>query len=119
MRQRCCVCQVIGGPTGTGLQLGKATFLAAGKGRREMFLLLLFNSFSFLPWPSLSSPLLSLLSFFSLSVGDDTKRPTRVDVSLNPNSVNQSIHMMRPQFTMYLHIVFQNVSLDSFCTVLP
>ena len=50
----------------------RPAFLAAGKGRGGMFLFLLFNSFSFLPWPSLSS-LLSLLSFFSLSVGDDTK----------------------------------------------
>ena len=29
--------------------------------------------FLFLPCPSLSSPLLSLLSLFSLSLGDDTK----------------------------------------------
>ena len=34
---------------------------------------------------SLSSPLLSL---FSLSLGDDTKWPTRVDVLLNPNTIN-------------------------------
>ena len=68
--------------------------LAAGKGRGGMFLFLLFlhfNSFSFLPCPSLSSPLLSLLSLFSLSLGDDTKRPTRVDLSLNSqlNQINQ------------------------------
>ena len=42
--------------------------------------------FLFLLCPSLSS---LLLSFFSLSLGDDTKRPTRVDVSLNPNTINQ------------------------------
>ena len=54
------------------------------------FLLFLhFHSFSFLPCPFLSSLLLSLLSLFSLSVGDDTKWPTGVDVSLNPNSFNQ------------------------------
>ena len=38
------------------------------------------------PCPSLSSPLLSLLSVFSFSLGDDTKWPTRVDMSLNPNT---------------------------------
>ena len=40
-----------------------------------------------LPCPSLSSPLLSLLSLFSLSLGDDTKWPTKIDVSLNPNKI--------------------------------
>ena len=65
--------------------------LAAGKGRGKMFLFLLFlhfHSFSFLPCPSFSSPLLNLLSLFSLSLGDDTKWPTRVDVTLSPNSIN-------------------------------
>ena len=46
--------------------------------------------FIFLSYPSLSSPLLSLLSLFSLSLGDDTTCPTRVDVSLNPNTLNDS-----------------------------
>ena len=70
--------------------------LAAGKGRGGMFLFLLFlhfHSFSFLPCPSLSSPILSLLSIFSLTLGDDTEWPTRVDVSLNPNSINQSFFL--------------------------
>ena len=42
------------------------------------------------PWccPFLSSPLLSLLSLFSPYLGDDTKWPTRDDVSLNPNTIN-------------------------------
>ena len=44
--------------------------------------------FLFLPCPSLSSSLLSLLPLFSLSLGDDTKCLTRVDVSLNPNTIN-------------------------------
>ena len=44
--------------------------------------------FLFLPCPSLSC-LLSHLSLFSLSLEDDTKWPTRVDVSLNPNTINQ------------------------------
>ena len=47
--------------------------------------------FLFLPCPSLSSLLLSLLSLFSLSLGDDTKWPTRVNVSLNPNTINLAI----------------------------
>ena len=47
--------------------------------------------FLFLPCPSLSSPLPSLLSHFSLSLGDDTKWPTRVDVSLNPNSIKKKL----------------------------
>ena len=68
----------------------RPAILVAGKGRRRMFLLLLFlhfHSCSFLPCPSISSPLLSL---FSLSLGDDTKWPTRVDVSLIHNTINRS-----------------------------
>ena len=59
----------------------------AGKGRGGMFLFLLFlhfHSYSSLPCPSLSS----LLSLFSLSLGGNTKWPTRADVLLNPNSIN-------------------------------
>ena len=44
----------------------------------------------FLPCPSLISPLLSLLSLFSLSLEDDIKWPTRVDVSLNPSSIKKN-----------------------------
>ena len=68
--------------------------LASGKGRGGMFLFLLFlhcHSFSFLPCPSLLSPLLPLLSLFSRSLGDETQWPTRVGVSLNPNTINQLI----------------------------
>ena len=62
--------------------LARPTVLAAGKGRGNfLFLLFLyFHSFSFLPYPSFSSPLISLLS---LSLGDNTKLPRRVDM-LNP-----------------------------------
>ena len=59
----------------------RPAFLVTGKGTGGMFLFLLFlrcHSFSFLPCPSLSSPLLSLLSLFSLSLRDDIKWPTRV-----------------------------------------
>ena len=55
----------------------RPAILVAGKGRRGMFLFLLFLHFH-TPIPlsspsSLSSLLLSLLSLFSLSLGDDTK----------------------------------------------
>ena len=74
----------------------RPAILVAGKDRWGIFLFLLFlhfHSCSFLPCPSLSSLLLSLLSLFSLSLGDNTKWPTRVDVSLNPNTINQSINL--------------------------
>ena len=54
----------------------RPTILVAGKGRRGIFISsvsLLSFLFHFLPCPSLSSPLLSLLSLFSLSLGDNTK----------------------------------------------
>ena len=61
----------------------RPAILVVGKGRGGMFLLLLFLHFhscsSFFP-----VPLFHLLSLFSLLLGDDTKWPTRVDVSLNP-----------------------------------
>ena len=45
-------------------------------------------SFTFFHFPLSSlSLLLFLLSLFSLSLGDDTKWLTRVDVSLNPNTI--------------------------------
>ena len=66
--------------------------LVAGKGRGGIFFISSVSTLSFLflflPCPSLPSPLLSILSLFSLFLGDDTKWPTRVDVSLNPNSIN-------------------------------
>ena len=68
----------------------RPAILVAGKGWGGMFLFLLFLQFHscfcfFLAHGSLSSPLLYL---FSLSLGDNTKWPTRVDVSLNPNAIN-------------------------------
>ena len=54
----------------------RPAILVAGKGRRGMFLFLLFLHFHSVPLsscPSLSSPLLSLLYLFSLSLGDNTK----------------------------------------------
>ena len=54
----------------------RPAILVAGKGRGERFYFVWF--FTFIPVPlsslsSLSSPLLSILSLFSLSLGDDTK----------------------------------------------
>ena len=72
--------------------LARPAVLAAGKGRGGMFLFLLFlhfHSFS----SSFPVPLFHLLYYLfylsSLSLGDNTKWPTRVDVSLNPNSVKK------------------------------
>ena len=66
--------------------------LVADKDSVGMFLFLLFLHFhscsSFFPVSLIySSLLLSLLSLFSLSLGDDPKRSTRVDVSLNPDTI--------------------------------
>ena len=68
----------------------KPAIFVAGKGRGGMFLFLLFLHFhscsSFFP-VSLFHLFYYLSSFFSLSLGDDLKWPTRVDVSLNPNTI--------------------------------
>ena len=66
-----------GHPTDIGLQLGKACFVVAGKGRGGNVFISSVSPLSFLilffPCPSLSSPLLSLLFLFSLSLGDNPK----------------------------------------------
>ena len=82
----------------------RRTILAAGKGRRWMFFFsvsLLSFIFLLLPCPFLSSPLLSLLILFFLALGEDTKWHTRIDVSLNPSTINQSINqsIMWTKFT--------------------
>ena len=69
----------------------RPAILVAGKDRGgNVFISSLSFLFLFLPCPSLSSLLPSLLSIFSLFLGNDTKWPTRVDVSLNPNTINLS-----------------------------
>ena len=72
--------------------------LVAGKGRGGNVFISSVSSLSFLlfslPCPSLSSFLLSHLFLFSLSLGDDTKWHTRVDVSLNPNTTNQCLTIL-------------------------
>ena len=66
----------LGCPFDTGLQLGKAAILVAGKGIGEMFLLLLFLHFdsfsSFFPVP-LFHLLYYIFYLFSTFLGDDTK----------------------------------------------
>ena len=68
----------------------RPAILVVGKGRGGMFLFLLFLHFnscsSFFPVP-LFHLLYSLFYLFS-PLGDDTKWPSRVDVSLNPNTIN-------------------------------
>ena len=69
----------------------RPAILVAGKDRRGMFLFLLllhFHSCSYLFPVSLFHLFCYLFYLFSLSVGDDTKWPTRVDVPLNPNTIN-------------------------------
>ena len=76
----------------------------AGKGRGGLFLFLLFLPFhscsSFFPVPHfhLFYYLFYLFSPFlwETTQNDDTKWPTRVDVSLNPNTINQSIEPLSP-----------------------
>ena len=49
-------------------------------------------SLSFIFLSLLSLPFISIfLSLFSLSLGDDTKWPIRVDVSLNPNTIKKTM----------------------------
>ena len=75
----------------------RLAILAVGKGRGRMFLLLLFLFHSFSscsPVLLVSSPILSLLFIFSLSMGDNTKWPTRVDVLLNPTQSNHAARLL-------------------------
>ena len=61
--------------------------------KHQQFFNFCFFTFIHFPPPPLSlclsSHLLSLLSLFSLCLGDDTKWPTRPDVSLNPNTIKK------------------------------
>ena len=69
----------------------RPAILVVGKGRGGMFLFLLFlhlhSCSSFFPVPLFHLLYSLFLSLFSLSLGDDTKWPSRVDVSLNPNTI--------------------------------
>ena len=71
----------------------RPAILVAGKGKgRGNFISSVFSLsflFLFLTCPTLSSLLLSLLFLFFLSLGDDTKWPTRVEGSLNSNTIKK------------------------------
>ena len=75
----------LGFPIDIGLQLGKACYPCT---LGNVFISSLSFLFLFLPCPSLLPTLLSLLSLFSLFLGDNTKWSTRGDVLLNPNTIN-------------------------------
>ena len=85
VRQRCGFSYFTVPPSGYWFIIGQGLLFLQRvrvEGGKFLFLLFLqFHSFSFLPYPSLSS----LLSLSSCSLGDDTKCPTRVDMSLKPN----------------------------------
>ena len=90
-----CVAKVPGILRHRGVQLmlasswARPAILVADRVWGGMFLFLFLHFY----YCSSFSPVLifhlSLLSLFSLSPGDDTKWPIRVDVSLNPNTINQ------------------------------
>ena len=63
--------------------------------------------FLLLPYPSLSS-ILYLLLLSSVSLGDDTKWPTKVGVSLNPNTI---INLPSERLTSIVHILSTKSSL--------
>ena len=75
----------------------RPAILVVGKGRGGMFLFLLCLHFhscsSFFPVPLFHLLYSLFLSLFSLSLGDDKKWPSRVDVSLNPNTINQITYL--------------------------
>ena len=78
----------------------------AGKCRGGTFLFLLFCHFlsfsSFSPIPLFHSTIASL---FSLPLGDDIKWPTRIDVSLNPKTINQYWELQNVQGLVVQSIV--------------
>ena len=96
----------------------RPAILVAGKGREGMFLFLLFLHFPaflflFLPCPSLSSPLLSLLSLFSLLLGDDAKMTHKGWRVVKPKAINQSpSNPTHPLLTLRKHayLNIQNIS---------
>ena len=91
----------------------RPAILVVGKGRGGMFLFLLFLHFhscsSFFPVPLFHLLYSLFYLFFSLSLGDDTKWPSRVDVSLNPNTINQFWCMCPKSEKRYLQEVPSDV----------
>ena len=90
VRQRCRVSCVTGASHWYWLTVGQGLLALQQVGSAGecfyFFCVFTFVHFHLFPCPSLSSSLLSLLSLFSLSLGNDTKWPTRV-VSLNSNKI--------------------------------
>ena len=76
----------------------KPAILAAGKGRGGIFISYVSSLsfiFLFLPCSPLSSPLLSLLSLFSLSLETTQNDPEGFEVSLNPNTIKNQIFLVK------------------------
>ena len=86
----------------------RPAILIAGKGRGGMFLFLLFLHFhscsSFFHVPLFYFPTVSSISFLPIS-GRQLKVTTKVDVSLNPNTIdnNPSIHFSFPDDNLSRH----------------
>ena len=94
VRQRCCISCVTGASNWYWLTVGQGLLsLQQVWVEGECFLIFLFLNFhlfsSFAPVP-LFHPFYCLFYLFSFSLGDGTKWPTWVDVSLNPNTINQN-----------------------------
>ena len=93
VRQRCRESYVTGSFNWDWLTVGQGLlFLQEVRVEGECFYFFCFFTsfiFLFLPCPSFSPPLLSLLSLFSLFLGDYTEWPKRFDLSLIPNTINQ------------------------------
>ena len=72
----------------------RLAILVADKGREGMFYFIYFFTFIPVPLSSLSlsfiSSPISSISFLLISLGDHTKCSTRVNVSLNPNTIKIS-----------------------------
>ena len=83
----------------------RPAILVVGKGRGGMFLFLLFLHFhscsSFFPVPLFHLLYSLFLSLFSLSLGDDTKWPSRVDMSLNPNTIKINLNSSSSSHTSW------------------
>ena len=95
VRQRCRVSCVTGVSNwywltvGHGLLSSKQVWVEG-----ECFYFFCFFTFIHFPLsPSFSSPLLSFLFLISLSLGDDTKWPIRIDGTLNPSTMSNDTVM--------------------------
>ena len=111
--RRCRVSYVTGGSNWDWLTVGQG-LLSLSQVRVEggMFLFLLFLHFhscpSFLPVP-LFHLLYYLFCLLSPFLWETTKWPTMVDVSLNPNSVNQSVSFLN-NYYIYNHLIWHILS---------